>query len=137
MKKIVKNAMEDPNYMESIHSPMSSSFFSLSFGTPTTPGFPGLPALPSDKPLIKSGPLNFVDLDPDDFALVLAADEKENINRLTIKCFVLHLWESHKDPNIIAQLTPINDLVDKFNRISFWVATEICTQPGIIYITQK
>lgn len=142
MKKIVENAIEDPTYLERLAPTASTIDLSTCFTSPSTPLFPiisspitGLPPLPSEKSATKLTHLTFLDLDAEDFAMVLAAEEKENIDRLTVKGFVLHLWESHKESNIIEQIAPINNLVDKFNRICFWVATEICTQPGTICMT--
>jgi hypothetical protein len=74
---------------------------------------------------------NFIDLDPEEFTMVMYQKEINLLSALNESIFALHLWGSRKDPIIQTALKPIDDLVDHFNQVSYWVATEICTQPGI------
>lgn len=45
--------------------------------------------------------------------------------------FMLQVWGSKDDPAIISQMRPLTLLIQRFNSVSYWTATEICTQPEL------
>ncbi|KAI8925780.1 ras guanine nucleotide exchange factor domain-containing protein [Entophlyctis helioformis] len=92
-------------------------------------------ALPSESP-VASNPASpektkaeFLDLDPIEVARYLTRREHEMLCAIKPIHFLLRLWCDEKDPVIAREIRPINDMVDSFNHVSFWVATEVCTQP--------
>ena len=44
---------------------------------------------------------------------------------------LFQLWADVKNPNICKQLSNYGDSIQQFNRVSYWVATEIVTQPEL------
>jgi hypothetical protein len=81
-----------------------------------------------EKPKIK---MEFLDIDPDEMTMAFTLREQELLSIITPATLANHLWGSHKEGAVADQIKPINDSVQCFNTISYWVATEICTQPGI------
>ncbi|KAJ3324440.1 hypothetical protein HDV06_006851 [Boothiomyces sp. JEL0866] len=74
-------------------------------------------------PTDKKKEIPFLDLDCDDLANALMLKEKEMLQSVTPLSLVLHTWESQKETIIQEEISCVNDI------ISYWVATEICTQP--------
>jgi hypothetical protein len=85
---------------------------------------------PIEKPKTK---LEFVDIDPDELTLAITMREQELLSVITPATLANHLWSSQKEGPVLEQIKPINECVNYFNTISFWVATEICTQPGSLF----
>ncbi|KAJ2994047.1 hypothetical protein HDV02_001900 [Globomyces sp. JEL0801] len=75
--------------------------------------------------------LEFSAIDADDMGNVLTVKEQEAMSRISTLSLILHLWGSHKSPLISNEIRYINECVEAFNNLSYWVATEICTQPDI------
>ena len=69
--------------------------------------------------------IQFLDLDPKDVAAQLTVLEHERFSQVRSIEFVLHIWGCSSE----AELCNIRHMADSFNNISYWVATEICTQP--------
>jgi hypothetical protein len=84
----------------------------------------------TEKPKSK---LEFLDVNPDEMTMAFTLREQEILSLITPASLANHLWGSHKDSHVVDQIKPINDSVLNFNTISYWVATEICTQPGISF----
>ncbi|KAJ3276232.1 hypothetical protein HDV01_005680 [Terramyces sp. JEL0728] len=74
-------------------------------------------------PTEKKKEMPFLDLDLDDLANALMLKEKEMLQTVTPLSLLIHTWESQKETIIQEEIACINDI------ISYWVATEICTQP--------
>ncbi|KAH6584821.1 hypothetical protein BASA61_007189 [Batrachochytrium salamandrivorans] len=78
--------------------------------------------------VIKQG---FLDFDSVDLARQLTLLEQDQLCIIKPIHYLLRIWADEKDPIIERELRPLNDAVSSFNTVSFWVATEICTQPEI------
>ncbi|KNC98634.1 uncharacterized protein SPPG_06316 [Spizellomyces punctatus DAOM BR117] len=74
----------------------------------------------------------FLEMDPKDLAHQLTILEHERFAAISPLAFLLHLWEDKKDDPVIArEVASITDMVNGFNQVSYWIATEICTQPEL------
>ncbi|KAK5667389.1 hypothetical protein QVD99_005990 [Batrachochytrium dendrobatidis] len=82
-------------------------------------------------PVLTTSKLGFIDFEPAELAKHLTLREQEYLNAIKPIQFLLRVWSNEKDPIIEREVRPLNDAVNAFNTVSFWVATEVCTQPEI------
>ncbi|KAI9148605.1 hypothetical protein H9P43_010086 [Blastocladiella emersonii ATCC 22665] len=76
-------------------------------------------------------PCDFLAMDPIHIAVQLTALEFKRFKAVRpIEC-VLNLWADTKDPAVERELRNMADMVAAFNQVSYWVATEVCTQPEL------
>ncbi|KAJ3034401.1 hypothetical protein HDV00_005057 [Rhizophlyctis rosea] len=109
------------------HTPNSESFSPSSSPTsPTSATTPDIPVPSSARPRT-----NFLDLDPKEVAIQLTILEHERLRAIPPVALLLHLNDKGKDPVISAVCKPVREMVEAFNQISYWIATEICTQPEL------
>lgn len=77
----------------------------------------------------KVSKVDFLTLDPTTIAAQLTF--WDHLYFLSIKPhdLLLQVWSDTRSPECAKKLGNLNALVDRFNQISYWVATEVCTQP--------
>ncbi|KAJ3049622.1 hypothetical protein HK097_009394 [Rhizophlyctis rosea] len=75
--------------------------------------------------------INFIDLDPKEVAVQLTLMEHDRLRAIHPVALLLQLNDKGKDPLISAQCVPVRAMIEAFNQTSYWVATEICTQPEL------
>jgi len=80
--------------------------------------------------MVKGRP-EFLMLDSKELANALTLIEYERFRSVRSLEFVLQLWGTKGDPDTEKELTNMNAMVSGFNQISYWAATEICTQPEL------
>ncbi|KAJ3339730.1 hypothetical protein HDU93_007846 [Gonapodya sp. JEL0774] len=73
----------------------------------------------------------FIDMEPKEVALRLTLLEHEKFRRVRPIEFVLQIWGDQKDTNVLLETKNIREMIDSFNHVSYWAATEIVTQPEI------
>ncbi|KAI9104847.1 ras guanine nucleotide exchange factor domain-containing protein [Phlyctochytrium arcticum] len=77
--------------------------------------------------------LQFLELDIPQLARQLTLQEHTRFAAIRPVAFFLHLWAGSGPPSpMLAKfLRPIQEMIESFNQVSYWIATEICTQPEI------
>ncbi|KAI9218435.1 ras guanine nucleotide exchange factor domain-containing protein [Blastocladiella britannica] len=99
--------------------------------TVSTTCFPTSNSAQCNEQSISKPPCDFLDLDPTHVALQLTMLEFARFQAIRpIEC-VLHLWCDTKDPAVQRELRGITEMVSSFNQVSYWVATEVVTQPEV------
>ncbi|KXS11043.1 ras GEF [Gonapodya prolifera JEL478] len=73
----------------------------------------------------------FIDMEPKEVALRLTILEHEKFRRVRPVEFVLQIWGDSKDPTLTLETKNIREMIDSFNHVSYWAATEIVTQPEL------
>eukprot|EP00842_Homolaphlyctis_polyrhiza_P006117 jgi/Hompol1/6506/HPOL_002388-RA len=73
----------------------------------------------------------FLDFDPVELAQQLTYREHEMLCAVQPIQFFLRLWCDERNPVIEREVQPVNDIINSFNTMSYWVATEVCTQPEL------
>jgi len=82
-----------------------------------------LPMFPENKPVVG---LDLVDVAPKEIAQHLTLVSVDLLRAIAPDEFVFFLWGKKSNP-LTAQLTRnLQRLIDRFNKVGFWVATEIC-----------
>ncbi|KAI8907229.1 ras guanine nucleotide exchange factor domain-containing protein [Gorgonomyces haynaldii] len=74
---------------------------------------------------------NMLTVDPHMIAFELTQKDHANLQAIKPLQLLVRLWQKESDPIIAQEIQPITDLINSINTTSFWVATEICTQPEI------
>lgn len=75
----------------------------------------------------------FLSLDAREIAQQLTMMEYERYRAIRPLEFALNLWGNKEDPIVMEEMTNLNEMINNFNSTSYWVATEICTQPELKY----
>ncbi|KAJ3090106.1 hypothetical protein HK102_004664 [Quaeritorhiza haematococci] len=75
--------------------------------------------------------LTILDIDPVEIAQELTRLEYERLRDVRPIEFVLQLWSNRNDPLVKRATLNLERLVRGFNTVSYWVGTEICTQPEL------
>jgi hypothetical protein len=78
-----------------------------------------------------------LDIDSHELSIALTLKDHNLFSSITPKSLSLHLWSSKTDSSVENDLKVIQDAITNFNTICYWVATEVCTQPGKNLLTQK
>lgn len=80
---------------------------------------------------ISSSSFDFASLNPTTLARQLTLIEFEYFRKVQPQELMVYLWgdpREHKETDLTGHLT---NYVNRFNKLSFWVGTEICTVPAI------
>ncbi|ORX88093.1 ras GEF [Anaeromyces robustus] len=74
----------------------------------------------------------FINLDPTMVAYKLTSMESERFQKIKPIEFILNLWNSNDEsPYIKYEMKNLKNMVDASNHLSYWVTTEILTQPQL------
>ncbi|KNE63253.1 hypothetical protein AMAG_18975 [Allomyces macrogynus ATCC 38327] len=88
-------------------------------------------AIPEPKPERVLPPCDFLEMDPRHVAIQLTVNEFKRFRAVRpIEC-LLHLWGDTKNPDVQAEIRNLTEMIWWSNQVSYWVATEICTQPEL------
>ncbi|KAJ3359012.1 hypothetical protein GGF32_009704 [Allomyces javanicus] len=88
-------------------------------------------AVPEPKPDRVLPPCDFLDMDPRHVAIQLTVNEFKRFRAVRpIEC-LLHLWGDTKSADVQAEIRNLTEMIWWSNQVSYWVATEICTQPEL------
>ncbi|KAL7748118.1 hypothetical protein RI367_006474 [Sorochytrium milnesiophthora] len=79
----------------------------------------------------KDTPVDVRNLDAAQMAHQLTLLEFERLAAVRPFEFTMQLWCNVKDPAVECELLPLTEMASSFNQMSYWVATEICTQPEL------
>ncbi|RKO94654.1 ras guanine nucleotide exchange factor domain-containing protein, partial [Blyttiomyces helicus] len=90
-----------------------------------------LPHSPVLQPPPRSPKLEFADFEAKELAMQLTSLEHKRFRSFHHVAPLLQLWGDREDPIIAKETKRIDDIVSSFNQISYWVATEVCTQPEL------
>ncbi|KNE67651.1 hypothetical protein AMAG_12386 [Allomyces macrogynus ATCC 38327] len=87
--------------------------------------------VPEPKPERVLPPCDFLEMDPRHVAIQLTVNEFKRFRAVRpIEC-LLHLWGDTKNPGVQAEIRDLTEMIWWSNQVSYWVATEICTQPEL------
>ncbi|KAJ3372602.1 hypothetical protein GGF31_001622 [Allomyces arbusculus] len=88
-------------------------------------------AVPEPKPDRVLPPCDFLEMDPRHVAIQLTVNEFKRFRAVRpIEC-LLHLWGDTKSADVQAEIRNLTEIIWWSNQVSYWVATEICTQPEL------
>lgn len=73
----------------------------------------------------------FVELDYKEIAIYITSLNVKQFQNVRPFELLIQLWGSSNDPIVQKETAELNELINFFNAISYWTATEICTQPEV------
>jgi hypothetical protein len=85
-------------------------------------------SLPASK---KQGLAEFIEMDSKEVAMRLTVLEHEKFRSIGTIEFVLHIWGDKQDKQVMTEIHNIIEMIESFNHVSYWVGTEIVTQPDL------
>ena len=66
-----------------------------------------------------------------EMSLCLALKHHAQFTAIDSYELAVQLWENSNSPTFSKRIENLNTMISYFNKVSYWVATEICTQPDI------
>ena len=85
------------------------------------------PKLPKPAPPQKKK--EFLEFETSEISQQICVVEFEKFSKIRPYELLLQLWGDLKDPNVSGELLNYGEMIQQFNQLSYWVATEIATQP--------
>ncbi|KAI8807395.1 ras guanine nucleotide exchange factor domain-containing protein [Cladochytrium replicatum] len=75
--------------------------------------------------------IEFRDVDPKDLAVALTIIEASLLAAIKPIELLSHFWSDHADASRHGNTSNLNAMIEHFNSVSYWAATEVCTQPEV------